>query len=231
MTSKPRPTPRRRKPRPVQAPKARAPERGPGSRWVLWAGLAAVVAVAAVLAAVLRSGGDDETATAQVQVAGTPLPELGDEDAAVGNAAPGLAGEDLTGAELSIPTGGGRPRLVIFLAHWCPHCQAEVPRIVAWYQATGGVEGVDVYGVATANDSRRPNYPAQEWLAEAGWPYPTLLDDGANTAAAAYGLSRYPFFVFVDGAGNVVSRATGELPVEEIESRLVTLQQAAPLRQ
>jgi hypothetical protein len=102
-----------------------------------------------------------------------------------------------------------------------------VPRIVEWYEQTGGVDGVDVYGVATANDERRPNYPASDWLELERWPYPTLVDDTASSAAATFGLSGYPFFVLIDADGNVVSRAKGEMAIEELEGRLVALRNAA----
>ena len=26
----------------------------------------------------------------------------------------------------------GSPQLIVVMAHWCPHCQAEIPRIVDW---------------------------------------------------------------------------------------------------
>ena len=45
-------------------------------------------------------------------------------------------------------------------------------------------------------------------------------DDGA--AATAYGLTSFPYFVAVDGEGNVVARVSGELSTAQLD-QLVTL--------
>ena len=54
----------------------------------------------------------------------------------------------------------------MFLAHWCPHCQAEMPRLVALAKA-GKLDGVDVTGVATGTNPGYPNYPPSAWLKKA----------------------------------------------------------------
>src|SRR5262249_10336319 len=97
------------------------------------------------------------------------------------------------------------------LAHWCPHCRNEVPLIVQLAKA-GKLDGVDVRAVATGTRSDAVNYPPSAWLQGAGWPYPTMADSDAFTAAKAYGLTGYPFMVFVDGNGKVVARSEGEVP-------------------
>ena len=75
--------------------------------------------------------------------------------------------------------------------------------------------GVDFVSVATGIDPSRPNYPPDVWLASEGWTLPVLVDP-TNSVAQAYGLSAYPFWVFLDGQGKVVLRATGELTVDQI---------------
>ena len=57
----------------------------------------------------------------------------------------------------------------MFLAHWCPHCQAEVPRIVTLAKA-GAFDGLDVASVATGTSSQYPNYPPSAWLARRSGP-------------------------------------------------------------
>jgi thiol-disulfide isomerase/thioredoxin len=218
------------RPRPVQAPKRRTDAAVGRSRWLLWGAVGGVIVLAVVLAVVFTRGGDDTEApqSAAIAVDGKPLPADTDAaaDPAVGSPAPAIMGTTLDGSTSTIPSGAGDPHVVLFLAHWCPHCQAEVPRIVDWIRETGGVDGVPIYSVATANDPARPNYPAAAWLERESWPFPAIVDDGSNTAAAAYGLSGYPFFVFVDGEGNVVSRESGELPVDELASRMTAMAEA-----
>ena len=98
----------------------------------------------------------------------------------------------------------------MFLAHWCPHCQAEVPRVVKLAKH-GAFDGLDVASVATATSSEAANYPPSAWLEREHWPFMVLLDDEQSTAAQAFGLSAYPFFVFLDGNGAVLGRTTGEV--------------------
>jgi hypothetical protein len=40
---------------------------------------------------------------------------------------------------------------------------------------------------------------------------PTLVDDAASTAFQWFGAGPYPYFVFVDRAGNVALRLSGEI--------------------
>jgi len=76
--------------------------------------------------------------------------------------------------------------------------------------------GVDVTVIATATDPLRPNYPPGEWLTSAGVETPILLDDEEGTAATAYGLPAYPFWVVVDSQGRVLGRISGELSEEDM---------------
>ncbi len=212
-------------------PRPRPPSTPPSSRrpLVVVAGLVAVVLLAFGVALVAGSGDDGGTtdsagSTASAEVPSdtpatvegnplTPLPDSGD-DPAVGTAMPTLSGTGLDGSPVTIPA-TGRPTMIMFVAHWCPHCQAEVPVVQDWVDGGGLPDGVDLVTVSTAADPRRPNYPPGEWLAGEGWTAPVLVD-GENTAAAAAGLTAFPFFVAVDADGNVVTRASGELTPDQL---------------
>ena len=139
------------------------------------------------------------------------------DDPVVGSSAPSLKGVSPSGEKVLIDVGDGKPKLVVFLAHWCPVCQAEVPNLVEWID---GETGVEVYGVATAVDPKKGNYPPGVWLNEAGWLPPVLLDDTNKSAASAYGLNAFPFVVAVDSEGRVTSRASGALTREEFDGML-----------
>lgn len=162
--------------------------------------------------------GTDAATTGTVVATGTPLPQLTDsaDDPAGGMTFPTLTGVDQQGDPMTIAP-DGRPKMVLFVAHWCPHCQREVPVVQDWVDGGGLPPGVDLVTVSTAIDPRRPDYPPDEWLAGEGWTAPVLVDaDG--TAAAAVGLSSYPFFVAVDGDGTVALRASGELTPDELDA-------------
>jgi thiol-disulfide isomerase/thioredoxin len=188
------------------------------------AGLVAAVVLALVVALVAGGGDDgstDTTAGGDSSPAATPeggglpqLPEDG-EDPAVGQPMPTLTGTDLDGQPITYAA-DGRPKMMLFLAHWCPHCQAEVPVVQDWVDGGGLPDGVDLISVATANDDRRPNFPASEWLADEGWTAPVLLDGDDQAAATAAGLSAFPYWVFVDADGTVAARATGELTSSQL---------------
>ena len=71
--------------------------------------------------------------------------------------------------------------------------------------------------VATATDPNRPNYPPSEWLEEEGLDLPVMADDANGTAARAYGLSGYPYFVLLDANNRVIARDGGELSTGELD--------------
>ena len=189
----------------------------------LWIGVAGVVIVLAVAAIVSSggSGGSKKSAqgvaeTRPVTVTGTPLPKLpaSGDDQAVGKTIPEVKGQSFDGTPIDIRS-DGRPKLILFVAHWCPHCQREVPLLTDYLKSHPLPKGVDLYTVATATNSQRPNYPPSAWLDKVGWKAPTMADSDDAKAADAFGLSAFPYFVAVDGSGKVVARTTGEITTDE----------------
>ena len=188
----------------------------------LWIGLGAVVVVALVVAVVASRGGSDDGAdvtsgieqTRPVTVTGDALPALPDSgtDPAVGTVAPTLKGATFDGTSMEIAP-DGKGKLVLFVAHWCPHCQREVPLLVDHLKDTKLVSGVELVTVATATSHTRPNYPPSTWLEQEGWTAPVLADSADGTAAQAYGLPGFPYLVALDKDGKVVGRISGEFPV------------------
>jgi thiol-disulfide isomerase/thioredoxin len=106
----------------------------------------------------------------------------------------------------------------MFVAHWCSHCQVEVPAVQAWVDETGGVEGVEVVAVSTAVVPERPNYPPSAWFAAEAWSSPVLADDMEASSFIAYGGRAIPFWVFVDGGGKVFHRIEGGVDLVTLES-------------
>jgi cytochrome c biogenesis protein CcmG/thiol:disulfide interchange protein DsbE len=165
--------------------------------------------------------GTDVLALPPAEVTGEALPGFtGDtaSDPAVGTAAPEVSGPAIDGSgEVSFPTDGDGPTIVVFLAHWCPHCQREAPVIQRWIEG-GGLEGtgVDLVGVATGIDEGQPNFPPDAWLDRIGWTSPTVVDND-RTVSDAYGLNAFPFWTIVDEDGEVMLRFTGELGEERLD--------------
>lgn len=189
-------------------------------------GLALVVVLAIAIAG--EEPVDESIGFGDPVVTGDPLPLFNAAAAAdpvVGLAAPSAAGADWEENEVKIEA-DGRSKIIIFLAHWCPHCQVEVPVVQTWLNGGNLPDDVDMYSVVTSTDRLRPNWPPQDWLEEEGWTVPAIMDDEIGTIAVNYGMSGTPFYVVLDGDNNVVRRASGEIGTAGLNA-LVALAQAA----
>jgi len=191
---------------------------GPG-RTIAYA-LVGAVALALVAALTLGGGepaGDpDGLETGPVVVAGEGLPEFGGTsgDQAVGMMAPDFDATTFDGRDVLIRPGEGSGYVLAFFAHWCSHCQAEVPKLVDWIGRGGIPDGVEVVAVSTAVYLDRGNLP-RAWLAGEGWPAVAVRDDDAGTVADAFGLRSFPYFVVVGTDGRVRGRLSGGLAPED----------------
>ncbi|MEX2134214.1 MAG: hypothetical protein WEB67_08740, partial [Acidimicrobiia bacterium] len=122
-------------------------------------GLALIVLLAVAIAG--EEEADASIGYGDPVVTGDPLPVYNSAsatDPVVGLAAPETVGADWEENEVRIEA-DGRPKIVLFLAHWCSHCQAEVPVVQSWLDAGNLPDDVDIYSVATATDRLRPNWP------------------------------------------------------------------------
>jgi thiol-disulfide isomerase/thioredoxin len=218
-----------------------AAQRQRRNRWLVWGGVAVVVVVAIIVAVVASGGGDDSTAkatafeTGKVTVTGTPLPQYdggkysgNDNDPAIGKTIPPLTGESVFDGKPVTVAPSDKPQMVLFVAHWCPHCRNEVPELVTLAKQ-GTFDGVDVTAVATGTNPSAVNYPPSAWLKGVGWPFAVMADTPTGTAATAYGISAYPYFVLVNADGTVAARATGEVPPDQIAANVKALAAGKPL--
>lgn len=160
---------------------------------------------------------DESVAFGEVTVEGEALPtvDLSQGDPAIGLQAPTITGTDLNGNQLTIGP-DGRPKIVVLLAHWCVHCQADVPVMQEWIDSGGVPEGVDVYA-ATVRTNRLQDsstWPPSEWLESEGWTVPTVKDDQSGTIERSYGLTGTPYYIVLDGDNNNLGRLSGAIGVE-----------------
>lgn len=189
---------------------------------ILVLGLAGVAFVATQ-----REGVDfDGEQTAAVELDGNiVLPMSGSgvsadpsSDAAIGQPMPTLVGTGFDDEEIVIGD-DGRAKVVYFLAHWCPHCQAEVPRIVDLIESGGQPDGLDIYGVSTSVDATRGGaYPPAAWFDREGFDVPVVRDNAANDAFNFFGGGGFPYAVYVDADNNIVARSSGELDPSTIQN-------------
>ncbi|MEM8925789.1 MAG: TlpA disulfide reductase family protein [Actinomycetota bacterium] len=200
--------------------------------------IALIVAGLGIVAFVATNGGDDEDTagadetgepavaveqTAPAEIDGETLPHLpnsvavgtADNDPAFGTAAPTMVGTDFDGTEVRIEA-DGRPKAVYFVAHWCPHCQREVPILQQLIAEGSAPDGLDLYVVSTAVDEGSPNFPPQTWLDAEGIEASIMRDDAGNSAFIAFGGAGFPYAVYLDGDNNVVSRTVGQVAPDAI---------------
>ena len=183
-----------------------------------------VAVLAAVFGVVALTTSSDQDASLEgasefqnVVVVGDPLPKFGDgADLALGATAPVLEGFGFLGNEVT--TTPGTPMLLVFLAHWCPFCQKEVPVLVNWNSSGIVPDNLDVIAITTGTDEAQPNFPPSVWLANEKWPelWPVLVDNKDQTAANTFGLAGYPFMVLIGEDGKVLWRNSGEISAEAL---------------
>jgi thiol-disulfide isomerase/thioredoxin len=162
----------------------------------------------------------DLEATRPVTVDGASLPPVAEQaDPAAGAAAPILNGSDFAGTPVTVAA-DGRPTLLVFMAHWCPHCNREVPRLVSWQESGRVPEELQVMAISTGVLGDAPNYPPYTWLSELNWTWPVLADSGDKTAAQAFGVDGFPYFVMLQPDGTVAARFSGEVEPAVLEQLL-----------
>jgi cytochrome c biogenesis protein CcmG/thiol:disulfide interchange protein DsbE len=201
----------------------------------LWAGIAAIVVIALGIAIWSTTGNDAKVTegsvatgnsvstpaeTQPVTMVGTALPvaTASGPDTAIGLTAPTLHGFTFDGSPVDISPDDGRAKMVVFLAHWCPHCNREVPVILQW-AADGGVPpNLDIIGVSTSANAQAANYPPSTWIVAKGWKWPVMADSSHNDAAAAYGVAGFPTFTIIGSDGKVKLRSSGELPETDLDA-------------
>ncbi len=187
----------------------------------------AIIIGGAAIVAISSSGSESSTTSGNISeysditVTGDALPAFDSTstatDTSIGMTAPIVSGKGFTGTEITTD-GAGTPTLLVFLAHWCPHCQREVPLLVQWEKDGQTPTGIDVIAIATGTDPANPNFPPSEWLAREEFPalWPVIADSADKDAANAFGLSGYPYFVLVDAQGKVFKRLSGAIPMDEL---------------
>lgn len=192
--------------------------------WIAAVVLVVIVGVIAVAAA--RGSRKDATEkvdqkqTAPVEITGAPplaaLPEAG-ADPALGETIPTVTGSDFDGEAVTIGPEDGKAKVIVFAAHWCPHCQRELPILVDHLKDSPMPDDVELLTVSTGVAEERGNYPPSTWLDGMGWTAPVLADSEDGGAAQAFALPGFPYFVAVDADGKVVARTSGEIPTEQFD--------------
>ena len=165
----------------------------------------------------------------EVEVIGDVLPEFTDtgDDPAIGLTAPVVVGADYDGDPVTIDAAADGPTMVIVVAHWCPHCNAEIPKINE-LRDTGRIpDEVNIVAISSSITPDRANFPPDEWIAAIDWTFPVIADgpapDGSFAGSGAYGTAGVPFVALLDENGVVVDRWAGERGIDDLAAALAGL--------
>jgi thiol-disulfide isomerase/thioredoxin len=124
---------------------------------------------------------------------------------------PNISLADGDGVKHSLSEWKGRPLLINFWATWCDPCRREIPLLKA-LRHERKEDGLEVVGIAV--DFRDA---VQRYARDIGIDYPVLIgeQDGLD-AIAAFGMDTvFPFSVFADAQGRIVTLKIGELQADE----------------
>jgi thiol-disulfide isomerase/thioredoxin len=165
--------------------------------------------------------GDDVQENRPVEVTGDPLPSLesvGEPDTAVGMPTPVIDGATFDGNAMTVGGATDGPTMYVFLAHWCPHCNDEIPELVELNNRDGIPDGMNVVAISTAVDETAPNYPPSEWIVDKEWPaeWPVMADSAESLGFVVSGGSGFPYLMVVDADGTVLDRSSGTKSAEEL---------------
>ncbi len=202
------------------------PDKSSNKAFIL--GVVAVLLVGILAVAFIASGRKSAISgdpTGDVTVTGDPVAAMPDStsltdasnEPSYGKVAPDVTGTNFAGDTVSIKP-DGRYKAVYFIAHWCPHCQKEVP-LVSQLITEGKVPAnMDIYAVSTSVRPEAGNYPPQVWLDNVKLKANIMRDDANSTALQAYGGGGFPYVVYLDGQDRVIARTSGELGLTGIQA-------------
>ena len=179
---------------------------------LIWLGgvIAVIGLVFVVISGGTSTGGDHPDLQGSPVVTGDSLAPLvaGQADTEAGSPVPEVRGADFDSTPVTIEN-NGKAKMILFLAHWCPNCQAEVPEVVDWLAQNEVPADVEIIAVATSISRTRDNFPPSDWLEDENWPVPVILDSSSSAAGIAFGVSAFPIWAMVDADGNLITRISG----------------------
>jgi thiol-disulfide isomerase/thioredoxin len=124
---------------------------------------------------------------------------------------PNISLADPGGIKHALSEWKGRPLLINFWATWCAPCRREIP-LLKTIRLERAKDGIEIVGIAV--DFRDA---VQKYAREMSIDYPVLVgeQDGLE-AIAAFGMDTvFPFTVFADARGRIVTLKVGELHEDE----------------
>jgi thiol-disulfide isomerase/thioredoxin len=135
------------------------------------------------------------------------------EERQIARTVPDVALADRAGAQRKLSDWKGQPVLINFWATWCAPCRKEIPLLKSLREARKA-DRLEVIGIAV--DERAA---VLKYAQEIGIDYPILIGEKEGMdAASAFGVPLvFPFSVFADRQGRIVTVKIGELHADEAD--------------
>ena len=166
---------------------------------------------------------ENENKTSEIELSGEKVKIMNPStgiDTAGGKISPTIRYK-LPDDEIYVTYPENNPTIILFVAHWCPYCQEEIPEVIRWIEEDGVLEkGLSVLLVVTSTDPSKPNYPPKDWLYNEKWQYPVIYDDSNNSIANYFGVQYFPSWVFTEGDKSIAMTYAGKISKEEL-SKLI----------
>jgi thiol-disulfide isomerase/thioredoxin len=134
---------------------------------------------------------------------------------------PDFSLKDLTGKSVPISAWSGKSLVINFWATWCAPCRREIPLLKA-LAAEWAVRDLQVVGIAVDHPDKVRDFARQFKI-----DYPVLIgDQDALDVTAKFGMDSpvFPFTVFTDRRGEVVTLFVGELHRPQVDFILSEVQ-------
>lgn len=187
---------------------------GKKSTLLLGLGLVLVLAVAGILYTRLAPGAENE------QLAQNPAQSQDGSASASSQStpAPSFPMEDAQGNTVQLSDFlGDKPVFLNFWASTCSPCKQEMPDIQKLYeQYREEIHFILVNVGAAMNDTREK---AEAYLSQEGFTFPVYYDIGYQ-AITTYGINSFPFSLFIDAQGNLVTYGSGMLSASLLQKGL-----------
>lgn len=132
--------------------------------------------------------------------------------------APSFPIEDSQGNTVQLSDfSGDKPVFLNFWASTCSPCKQEMPDIQALYEQYGDQIHFVLVNVGAAMKDTREN--AESYLTEQGFTFPVYYDVDYQ-AITTYGINSFPFSIFIDAQGNLVTYGQGMLSAQLLQKGL-----------
>jgi thiol-disulfide isomerase/thioredoxin len=201
-------------------PASQPPERAPNNAAVLPLAIALLIAAGGGGFVAYRLWAGHASTLTPVQYPGTvrSKPAAGESDESASAATrriperlPDVSMPDTQGIPHKLSDWKGRPLMVNFWATWCDPCRREIPLLKS-LRHERAAESLEVVGIAVDFQDA-----VMDYTRKIGIDYPVLIGEKDGMAAIdAFGMDTvFPFTVFADKDGRIVTVKVGELHSDE----------------